>query len=191
MASTESPVSTVETASGSRAGWIFLSITRIVLGFTFLWAFFDKLIGLGYSTCNTDGTIEVMCERAWLSGGRITEGYLGASSGPLSDFFTTLGTWAWTDWAFMAGLLGVGLALILGIGTRVAMVAGVAMLTMMFLAHGFPFVGRGLTNPIIDSHVIQAVAMISVVLLELNRQAIGLGTWWRKLDVVQKNRWLI
>ena len=188
---TESPVSTVETHVGSRAGWIFLSITRIVLGFTFLWAFLDKLIGLGWSTCKGDDGIAVMCERAWLSGGRITEGYLGASSGPLADFFATLGTWAWTDWVFMIGLLGVGLALMLGIGTRVGMISAAAMLTMMFLAHGFPFVGGNATNPIIDSHVIQAVAVIAVVQMELTRQQIGLGTWWRKLPIVQKNRWLI
>lgn len=196
MASTESPVSTVETASGSRAGWIFLSITRIVLGFTFLWAFFDKLIGLGFSTCaaNPDRGIEeytFMCDNAWLSGGRVTQGYLSGSSGPLADFFATLGTYAWTDWIFMAGLLGVGLALMLGIGTRIGMISAVAMLTMMFLAHGFPFLGAGLQNPIVDSHVIQAVAVIAVVQMELTRQSIGLGSWWRKLPIVQKNTWLV
>ena len=191
MATTESPVSTVDNQGGSRAGWTFLSITRIVLGFTFLWAFFDKLIGLGFSTCRGEAGVDVMCERAWLSGGRITEGYLGASSGPLADFFANLGTYAWTDWIFMAGLLGVGLSLMLGIGTRIGMISAVAMLTMMFLAHGFPFLSAGLQNPIVDSHVIQAVAVIAVVLMELKRQAIGLGTWWRKLDIVQKNPWLV
>lgn len=191
MATTESPVSKVENRVAPRSGWIFLSITRIVLGFTFLWAFLDKLIGLGWSTCKGESGIEVMCERAWLSGGRITEGYLGASSGPLADFFATLGTYAWTDWVFMIGLLGVGLALMLGIGTKVGMLSAAAMLTMMFLAHGFPFVGGNATNPIVDSHVIQAVAVIAVVLMELERQAIGLGSWWRRLEIVQKNPWLV
>ena len=36
---------------------------RIVLGFTFLWAFVDKLFGLGYATPS---------ERSWINGGSPT-----------------------------------------------------------------------------------------------------------------------
>lgn len=190
MATTESPVTKVDNQVGSRAGWTFLSITRIVIGFYFLWAFFDKLIGLGFSTCKGEEGVAVMCERAWLSGGRITEGYLGSSTGPMADFFATMGTWAWTDWPFMLGLAGIGIALMLGIGTRIGMVSATAMLLLMYLSHGWPFIGNA-TNPIIDSHIVMAVAVIAVVLMEVSRQSIGLGNWWRKLDIVQKNRWLI
>ncbi|WP_084130074.1 DoxX family membrane protein [Demequina sp. NBRC 110055] len=177
---------------GSRAGWIFLSITRIVIGFYFFWAFIDKLFGLGFSTCRQeDGSVEVMCDRAWLSGARITEGYLGSSSGPFADFFADLGTQAWTDWPFMIGLCGIGLALMLGIGTRVGMVSAVIMLAMMWISHSWPGEGGNTTNPFVDDHIIMIVAIIAAVLLEVRYQAVGLGEWWKRLDVVQQQRWLI
>jgi hypothetical protein len=44
---------------------------RIALGLTFLWAFFDKLFGLGFSTCRDASTnvVTVMCEQSWYQGG--------------------------------------------------------------------------------------------------------------------------
>lgn len=177
-----------------RAGWRVLSATRILIGFYFLWAFLDKLIGLGFATCRDGetGAITVGCDASWLNGGRITQGYLGSSSGPFADFFQNLGTQAWTDWPFMIGLAGIGLALILGIGTRVAAVSGVLMLAMMYISHAWPGQGGNTTNPFVDEHVIYAVAIVAIVLLEASyRQAVGLGEKWKTLDVVQKNRWLI
>jgi len=194
MAATEQTMTTTEGPVGSRTGWVFLSITRILIGFIFLWAFLDKLFGLGFSTCRTtaeDGsyTIEAMCDSAWLNGSRITEGYLvygGNPNSPFNDFYVDLGGQAWTDWPFMIGLAGIGLALMLGIGTRIAMVAGVLMLVMMYTTQMLPT-----TNPVIDDHIVQAAAIIAIVLLEVRYQAIGLGSWWKRLGVVEKNRWLI
>lgn len=177
-----------------RAGWVMLSITRILIGFIFLWAFFDKLIGLGYSTCRDreTGAISIGCDASWLNGGRITEGYLGSSTGPFADTFKSLGTQPWTDWPFMIGLLAIGLALVLGIGTRVAMVAGPLMLAMMYVSHAWPGVGGNTTNPFVDEHVVNAVAIIAIVILEARYvQAVGFGEPWKRLGVVQKNRWLI
>ncbi|WP_084077873.1 DoxX family protein [Demequina sp. NBRC 110057] len=193
MSTTPVPTSSeVEGPVGSKTGWVFLSITRIVIGFYFFWAFIDKLFGLGFSTCRAeDGSVEVMCDRAWLSGARITEGYLGSSSGPFADFFASLGEQAWTDWPFMLGLCGIGLALMLGIGTRVGMWSGCIMLAMMWISHSWPGEGGNTTNPFVDDHIIMIVAIIGVVLVELRYQAVGLGPWWRSLDVVQKQRWLI
>lgn len=192
MAASDVQVANADTSSGSRVGWVFMSITRIVIGFYFLWAFLDKLFGLGFATCRQDdGSIAVMCERAWLSGGRITEGYLGSSTGPFAEFFANLGTHAWTDWPFMIGLAGIGIALILGIGTRVGMVSAVVMLLLMYVSHSWPNSGGNPTNPVIDDHMVMALAVIAVVLLETSRQSVGLGRWWRNLGVVQKNRWLV
>ncbi len=39
-----------------------------------------------------------------------------------------------TDWLFMLGLLGVGLALLLGIGLRVAAVSGTVLFAMLWLS---------------------------------------------------------
>lgn len=175
----------------SKLGYPLLSVSRILIGFIFLWAFVDKLIGLGFSTCRNGDTnaIEVMCDKAWLAGGAITKGYLGSSSGPLADFFISLGEYRWTDWFFMLGLLGIGLALMLGMGTKIAAWCGMAMLAMMYVSHAWPFSGG--TNPFVDYHVIYAVAAIGIVYVELKHQSIGLGTWWRSLEIVKKNNWLV
>jgi thiosulfate dehydrogenase [quinone] large subunit len=184
---TEAPALT-----GHKVGWVFLSLTRIAIGFIFLWAFLDKLLGLGFSTCRTvaeDGTftIDSFCDKAWVNGGHVTEGYLvygGNVNSPFHDFFVNLGAQRWTDWIFMLGLLGVGLALMLGIGTKIGMFSGVAMLAMMYMTQMLPS-----TNPFLDEHWIEALAIVGIVLVELGHQSIGLGTWWRKL--VGKNTWLV
>lgn len=186
-------VATGTPAADSKLGYRFLSLTRIAIGFIFLWAFLDKLIGLGFSTCRDKETnaVEFLCDKAWLSGGAITKGYLGSSSGPLADLFVGLGDQRWTDWFFMLGLLGVGLALMLGIGTRIGAWSGVALLAMMYVSHAWPGAGGNTTNPFLDDHIIYSLAVVGIVAVELKRQSIGLGTWWRKLSFVKKNPWLI
>lgn len=179
-------------ARESKLGRNALSLTRIAIGFIFFWAFIDKLFGFGFTTCRNPETneVEVLCERAWLSGGAVTKGYLGSSSGPLQDLFVSLGDQRWTDWAFMLGLAGVGLALILGIGTRIGAWSGVALLAMMYVSHAWPGAVYG-TNPFLDDHIIYGLAAVGIVYVELQRQAIGLGTWWRSLEIVKKNGWLV
>ena len=181
---TDTPASAAASPSESKAGWVFLSLLRIAIGFIFLWAFFDKLFGLGYSTCRTtndDGTfsIDTMCDSAWINGGHVTEGYLvygGNVNSPFHDFFVDLGAQRWTDWPFMLGLLGIGFALCFGVGTKIAMWTGTLMLLFMYLTQMWPS-----TNPFLDEHVIEALGIIAAVLLELHyRQAIGLGEWWKR-----------
>jgi len=182
-----------EAVVNAGAGYKLLSVSRILIGWIFLWAFLDKLFGLGFTTCRDKETfdVEVMCEKAWLQGGAITKGYLGSSSGPFADFFIKLGDFRVTDWFFMIGLLGIGLALILGIGTKIAAWCGAAMLALMYASHAWPFSGDlGLTNPFIDEHVIYAVAGLGIVFVELKHQAIGLGNWWRSLPLVKQLPWL-
>ncbi|WP_062464312.1 hypothetical protein [Demequina soli] len=191
MSSTE-PTTTTTSQTGSKFGWVMLSLTRIVLGFYFLWAFLDKLLGLGYSTCRTtndDGSysISTLCDSAWVKGGHVTEGYLvyaGNVNSPFHDFFVNLGADRWTDWPFMLGLLGVGLALMLGIGTKVAAWAGGLMLLFMYMTQMFPS-----TNPLFDEHIIYILAIFSAVYLELEHQTIGIGKWWRGL--VGEKSWLV
>ena len=170
--------------TGHRTGWVFLSLTRIAIGFIFLWAFFDKLLGLGRSTCLTisdDGTkymTEFMCDKAWVNGGHVTEGYLvygGNPTSPFHQFFVDLGAQRWTDYLFMLGLLAIGFALMSGVGTKLVMFAGPTMLVFMYLTQMWPT-----TNPFLDDHLIQALAIIGIVLVELGHQSIGFGTWWRK-----------
>jgi thiosulfate dehydrogenase [quinone] large subunit len=165
-----------------------LAVLRIATGFVFLWAFLDKTFGLGYSTPG---------ERAWINGGSPTKGFLSnVEIGPLESFFHSIAGDTWTNWAFMLGLLGVGLALILGIGLRLAAVAASVMMALMWAAewplaqHTSAGEPSGSTNPITDYHVIYALGAI-VVALTYAGHTWGLGRWWAQLPFVQKNRWLI
>ena len=165
-----------------------LAVLRISTGFVFLWAFLDKLFGLGYATPG---------ERAWINGGSPTKGFLSnVEVGPFQDFFHSIAGSAWADWLFMLGLLGIGVALILGIGLRLAAIATVVMMAAMWLAE-FPLsqttaAGEpsGSTNPIVDYHWIYAVAAV-VAALTYAGHTWGLGKWWAGLPIVQRNRWLI
>jgi thiosulfate dehydrogenase [quinone] large subunit len=44
-----------------------VAVARMLLGFTFLWAFFDKTFGLGYTTTSSN---------AWIHSGSPTYGFL-------------------------------------------------------------------------------------------------------------------
>ena len=106
----------------------FLAVFRVVLGFEFLWAFLDKTFGLGYATPSA---------KAWINGGSPTKGFL--SNVAVGPFEATFHSWAgtpWANWLFMLGLLGIGLALILGIGLRVAAVSGTLMMLGMWRRSG-------------------------------------------------------
>ena len=183
----------VAVTSGSRLGWTALSIARILIGFVFFWAFIDKLFALGFSTGRDSKTnvVTYFGPKAWIHGNHVTEGYLKSSSGPLGSFFSGLGAQRWTDWVFMIGLAGIGLALMFGIGTKVAAWSGVAMLAMMYTTHAWPGTVTGATNPFLDEHIVYGVTAGGIVFVELQRQAVGLGAWWRKLPIVQKNNWLV
>jgi hypothetical protein len=52
---------------------------RIVLGFTFLWPFLDKLFGLGYMT---------PAAKAWIHGGTPAQGFRSHAEGPFAGFFS-------------------------------------------------------------------------------------------------------
>lgn len=188
---THSPDNDVSTAKDSKFGWVFLSLTRIALGFVFLWAFFDKLLALGYATGRDSetGVVDYFGPKAWINGGHVTEGYLvygGNPDSPFHEFFVNLGDERWTDWPFMIGLLGIGVALMLGIGTKIGAWSAAAMLIFMYLTQMLPA-----NNPILDDHIVYALAGIGIVYVELRYQAIGIGGWWRKLSIVQKNKWLV
>ena len=88
----------------------FLAGLRIVLGFTFLWPFMDKLFGLGYMTPSA---------KAWIHGGTPAQGFMKHAEGPFASFFKNIAG-PWADWLFMAGLLGIGIALLAGAGLKIA-----------------------------------------------------------------------
>ncbi|HWO59399.1 MAG TPA: DoxX family protein [Umezawaea sp.] len=164
-----------------------LAVLRIVTGLVFLWAFVDKAFGLGYSTAS---------ERAWFNGGSPTKGFLGhVAVGPLESTFHSWAGAAWADWLFMLGLLAIGVALVLGVGLRIAAVSTALMMLMMWTAewplaqHTSAGEPSGSTNPLIDYHVIYAIVAI-VLAYAAAGDTWGLGRMWAKLPFVHANQWL-
>ncbi len=149
-----------------------LAVLRLATGFIFLWAFLDKTFGLGFST---------PAERAWINGGTPSQGFLGspAVTGPLQPFFAGIASPA-SDLLFMLGMLGIGLAVMLGIGLRVSAIAGSVVMVLMYLAE-WPFAANAAsTNPLVDYHIIYALALVVVAATSAG-DTWGLGSWWSKL----------
>lgn len=162
-------------------------LLRISLGWVFLWAFLDKLLGLGFATCRETGggAVTVLCEKAWLVGGSPTTGYLRAATrGPLASLFQSLAGQGWVDWLFMLGLLGVGIALTFGILLRVAAVSGGVLMALMYLAAWPPP-----QNPIVDDHVVYALVLIVLDRLRAG-EWLGLGQRWAAQPWVHRYPWL-
>lgn len=154
-----------------------LAVSRIVIGFTFLWAFVDKLFGLSYST---------PAENAWINGGSPAQGFIGGIDNVTAGFFSIFQN-GFGDVLFMVGLLGIGAAMILGAGLRVAAAGGTLLMLFMWLAT-FPVAGAA-TNPILTSHWHEALLLL-IAALTLSGDTWGLGTWWANLEFVKKNSWL-
>jgi len=173
MTTTSSPVQgTGAEVSARRPVDLVWALARIALGWIFLWAFLDKTFGWGFAT---------PAERAWMNGGSPTTGFLkGTGENALGGFFGSLAGQPWVDWLFMAGLLGVGAALILGVGLRVAAVAGSLMLLLMWAA-ALPLD----TNPFMDDHIVYAIVLIGLALSDAGR-TLGLGN----LPIIRSNPYL-
>ncbi|MDT0266043.1 hypothetical protein RM844_07015 [Streptomyces sp. DSM 44915] len=179
----ETPGGLGEVTAGLRA----LAVLRIATGAIFLWAFFDKAFGLGYATPS---------ENAWLQGGSPARGYLSSvTSGPLESTFNSWAGAVVIDWLYMAGMGGLGLSLVLGIGLRVTAVAGTLMMAMLWLSEfpparhasdGSPTMSP---NPLVDAHVVYAGVMIVVALFSAGR-VYGLGAWWERNQLVRNFPWL-
>ena len=147
---------------------------RILLGLVFLWAFFDKLLGLGFSTS---------AAKSWLSGASPTSGFLKATEGPFAETFHAMAGNPLVDWLFMLGLLGLGIGLVFGIAMRLSVTAGSVLLFLMWMA-SLPIK----TNPLIDEHIVY-IAALWVAGAELNRQKWSLPSWWQKLPAVKRYYW--
>ncbi|RXR26451.1 hypothetical protein EQW78_17335 [Oerskovia turbata] len=139
-----------------------LAVLRIAISLVFLWPVLDKTLGLGYATPS---------ERAWLNGGSPTTGYLSSLEGPLAETFGALAGPA-TDWLFMLGMGLTGLALLLGVGTRVAAVSGTLLMALLWVTT-WP-VAAGSNNPVVEDHVVTALVVIVVALTRAG-ETCGLG----------------
>jgi thiosulfate dehydrogenase [quinone] large subunit len=148
---------------------------RIGLGWIFLWAFLDKVFGLGYATTSA---------KAWLNGGSPTNGFLGAAKGPFSGIYHSIAGTGVADVLFMAALLAIGTALLLGIAMRLAAVGGALLTVMMWTAVLPPA-----SNPFLDDHLIYAAVLVVLALLKAGN-TLGLGRAWAATPLVRRASWL-
>lgn len=156
---------------------------RIVVGLTFLWAFFDKLLALGYSTGvdSTTGAVTRFGDAAWIHGNSPTNGFLAfGADGPFKGFYNALaGTW-FADTMFMAALLGIGIAFTFGIFTRIAAGAG-ALLYLMMWSVALP----PQNNPLFDEHIIGLLVCLLIGFYAAGRY-LGFGRVWEQQAIVQR-----
>ncbi len=166
----------------SRALRLALALARLSIGWVFLWAFFDKLLALGVATSRDQetGVVDWFGPTAWINGGSPTEGFLGnATKGPLAGLYSSFAGAAWADWLFMAGLLGIGAGLMLGIAMRLSCGFGALLLLLMWSAALPPD-----NNPFMDDHIVYALVLVALALAHAGR-TLGLGRLWEQLPVVQ------
>lgn len=149
--------------------WVLI---RLSMGFMLFWAFLDKLFGFGFSTT---------ANKSWLAGVSPAEGFLKmAVKGPFASFYQSLAGNPFVDWLFMMGLLLIGLALILGIGMKVAGYAGALLMLLMWTALLLPK-----NNPILDDHIIYLFIFLAFTTVKAGHW-FGLGKWWTKTQIVKK-----
>jgi thiosulfate dehydrogenase [quinone] large subunit len=131
---------------------------RIVMALIFLWAFFDKLLGLGFATSS---------QNAWINGGSPTYGFLThATKGPFVEIFQSIAGNLIVDWMFMLGLLFVGTTLLVNRYVVLGSIAGVTMMMLMWLAVLPPE-----NNPLLDDHIVYALVLM-LLAFEHKRKAL-------------------
>lgn len=167
----------------AQGGLYALALARISIGLIFLWAFFDKLFGLGFATCRNAKTnaVTVACKQAWIHGGSPTASFLShATKGPLASFYQSLSGHVLIDVLFMAGLLLIGKALTFGVGIRLATTFGSLLLLMMWSAALWPA-----NNPLLDDHIVYVFVLFAIYGFN-SQQKLGMGAWWAKQPIVKR-----
>jgi thiosulfate dehydrogenase (quinone) large subunit len=174
---------------------------RLLLGWTFLWAFLDKAFALGFSTGrvldDAGNTVKIAFfgDAAWIHGASPTAGAIAFGlKGPFADTIQSVTGFtmangphvdAWIDWVYMLSMLLIGLGLITGVMTRIAAVGGIVWLAVFYVATAiWPE-----HNPFVDEHVIYAVVLLLLIYANAGRYY-GLGKIWQRMDVVKDRRYL-
>jgi thiosulfate dehydrogenase (quinone) large subunit len=169
------PATAFPAGRSAAAARYLLAGIRIALGWVFLWAFVDKVFGLGLATASA---------KSWVNGGSPTKGFLSSATGPFAGFYHSIAGTGLVNVLFMAGLLVVGVALILGIGMRLAAAGGAVLTVLMWTAVLPPA-----SNPFIDDHLIYAAVLIVLALLGAGN-TLGLGRVWAASPLVRRVAWL-
>jgi len=133
--------------------WVAL---RITLGLILLWAFLDKLWGLGFATA---------ADKSWLLGTSPTAGFLQfAAKGPFAPLYQAMAGSLVVDLLFMLGLLLIGLSLIFGIGIRIAGYSGALLMFLMWTAVLPPE-----HHPFLDEHIVYGIILLTLAMSNVGR----------------------
>jgi len=151
-------------------GAISLSILRIVLACMLIWSFFDKLLGLGLETPSGSGMID----------GGSPSSFILYFDGPVAELMHGLAGNAIIDVLLMAALILIGLALLTGIGMKIATLSGTVFFFIMYLICLFPG-----DNPILDYHLVYIFVLLAVYFYHAGDH-LGFGKKWKELDIVKK-----
>lgn len=148
-------------------------LLRLSLSFILLWAFLDKLFGFGLATA---------ADKSWLAGVSPTSGFLkfGLEGGTFASVFNSLAGNQLIDCLFMGGLLSIGLALLLGIGMRIATYSGALLMFLIYLSLFPPE-----NNPIVDEHIVYIVVLLGLS-ARLKTQKFGFSKKWASTKFVKK-----
>ncbi|MHA1977704.1 MAG: hypothetical protein ACW98I_12425 [Candidatus Hodarchaeales archaeon] len=161
---------------------VIIGILRIAMGIVFIWPFFDKLLGLGFSTA---------AENAWINGGSPTQGFLlfaTNQNSPFASIFTEIlgPNYQIIDFIFMAMLLVVGVSLITGLLVNISSLAGIVFMVNVLLAEWYIYnPGTPVFNPLIDEHVIYIIILLFFIIVPAGKY-LGLGKRWSELSFVRK-----
>ncbi len=162
-------------SAATRATRYLWAVTRLCMGWVFLWPFLDKTFGLGHETTSA---------HAWIHGGSPSFGFLSGSVGPFATFYQNIAGTGLVNWLFMLGLLGISVALLMGIGVRIAAVSGAVMVVLMWSASLPPQ-----DDIFMDNHLIYALVLIGLALVGAGN-TLGFGRLWARTSIVRRFPWL-
>jgi thiosulfate dehydrogenase [quinone] large subunit len=167
-------------------GGRFWGVLRIAIGWVFLWSFLDKAFALGLSTGRNPetGVIDFFGPDAWINGASPTAGFLQFglhTKEPFQSFYQGFAGQTWVDWIYMLSMLAIGVALILGVGTRLAAIGGIIWMAIFYTASAvWPE-----HNPFLDEHVVYAIVLAGIAYVGAGRY-FGLGGWWERTALVRR-----
>ncbi len=135
-----------------------IALGRVVIGIIFLWAGLEKIVGEGLTTWSASGFLKFATNGTlgWpFVSGEVAEGTV---FNPTHDFWVNLagndGLVTVINYMVMLGELGIGIALILGILTRLTAFLGTLMMLLFFVAawdFAFGIVNQHLTYAVVTA----------------------------------------
>lgn len=111
-----------------------------------------------------------------IDGGSPTHGFLSGSN--TLSFLAAYSNI--TDVIIMVAFLLIGIALILGVGMKIATISGSLLFLLMYIALFPPT-----DNPILDDHIIYIFVLMAIYIANAGTY-LGFGNWWKEQEIVKR-----